>query len=159
MHCVQLLNYKENNSKFDKSSINCSRLGHVSLLNYRFILRFEPWSDVNVRVVGHEVNEGHDGHQPEHQVDCDPGLVDRPRLLPGIIPRDEITQTHGGQRDEAVVEGVKQGPDWLHDVQQDGGYQDKQEENNTAHQSEMKNPRRRKINRILRNIEDRMLLL
>ena len=138
--CVQLLNYKEKNLKFDKSRIVHSRLGHVPLLHYRFILRFEPWSFVNVRVVGHEVDEGHDGHQPQHQVDCDPGLVDGPRLLLRVITGDEVTQAHCGQRDEAVVEGVKQGPDRLHDVQQDGGYQDEEDENNTAHQSEMKNP-------------------
>ena len=96
----------------------------IVVLLYRFILRFEPRSDVNVRVVCDEVDEGHGGHQPQHQVDCDPGLVDRPRLLRRVIAGDEVTQAHCGQRDEAVVEGVKQGPDGLHDVQQDGGDQD-----------------------------------
>ena len=122
---------------------------------YRFIFPFEPWSDVDVRVVGDDVEEGHNGHQPQDQVDGDPGLVHGPRLLLRVVSRDEVTQAHGGQRDEAVVEGVEQRPHGFHDVQQDGWEEDEEEENNTAHQSEMKNPeRRRKLNRIPVKYED-----
>ena len=130
-------------------------LDYKDISPYRFIFTFEPWSDVNVRVVGDDVEEGHDGHQPQHQVDGDPGLVHGPRLLLGVIPRDEVAQAHGGQGDEAVVERVEQRPDRLHDVQQDGGEEDEQEENDAAHQTEMKNPERRKLNLIPMKYEDK----
>ena len=102
-------------------------------------VRSEPCSKVEVRGGGDDVDECHHGHQANDQVDGDESLVDGPGLLAGAVPGYEVPQSHRGEGDEAVVEGVKQGPDGLHQVQHQGGQEEEEEEDQAGHQAEVEN--------------------
>ena len=107
------------------------------VLTHRFVVRSEPACEVELRSVGDHADEGHDGHQAQHQVDGHQGLVDRPALLVRAVPGDEVTKAHSGEGDEAVVESVEPGPDGLHQVEEEGGQEEEEEEEERGDQTKV----------------------
>ena len=98
------------------------------VLTHRFVVRSEPACEVDLRSVGDHVDDGHDGHQAQDQVDGDQGLVDGPSLLVWAVPGYEVTKADSGEGDEAVVERVEPGPDGLHQVEEEGGQEEEEED-------------------------------
>ena len=107
-------------------AFNMIKLG--CFLTHRFVVRSEPAGKVELRSVGDHVDDGHDGHQAQDQVDGDQGLVDGPSLLVWAVPGYEVTKADSGEGDEAVVERVEPGPDGLHQVEEEGGQEEEEED-------------------------------
>ena len=114
-------------------------------MTHRVVVWSEPDGHVQLWYVGHQVDHGHDPHQPQHQVQCDSSLVDWPRLLVWLVSRDEVSETNSGERDEAVVEGVKPRPERLHQIKNDCGDDEEEDEDAETNNREVHQPDRDKI--------------
>ena len=110
---------------------------NVNIPTHRLEVRSEPAGEVELRAGGDDTDEGHHADQAEYQVHSHEGLVDGPGLLFRVVPGDEVPEPHRGEGDEAVVEGVEEGPDRLHEVEQEGGEEEEEEEDKAGDQAEV----------------------
>lgn len=67
-------------------------------------------TEVQLRNLIENRQQQHYSHESNEQVDGRADLVQLPVLLAGIIARNEVAKSDGGQRDEAVIKRVQQTP-------------------------------------------------